>query len=56
MLPYDYHRCTPTEPDSFCQQCARYSEHPKQTWGPRTAFMLRKNSTDDNCSYIKEKE
>lgn len=55
-LPYDYARCKPTEPDSKCKNCLRWADLPQQTWGPRTAFFVANNSTDEHCSYTPIKE
>ncbi len=50
-LPYDSHRCKPTQPDSHCRDCLRRADMPGQTWGPRTPMTLRHNSTDEGCTY-----
>lgn len=52
MLPFDFARCRPYKPDNFCLNCKRYSDHPDQTYGPRTPVMGCYDSTDTSCLYI----
>lgn len=52
-LPYDFSRCDPVSPDSYCRCCTRYSYVEGQTWGQRTPVMFGlENSTSDSCRYI----
>ncbi len=49
-LPYDYSRCDPEHPDSFCAQCVRWAKLPGQTWGPWTSVIMSlEDSTSEHC-------
>ena len=52
MLPYDYSRCQPELATDKCQDCARYADHPDQTWGPYTPFVFTDGPLDDRCQFI----
>jgi len=52
MLPYDYARCKAALPDMNCKSCQRWTDHPDQTWGPRTPQHEAVNSFDKQCQYI----
>lgn len=52
-LPYDFSRCAPETPDSYCRACARYQDVEGQTWGPWTPVMYGfEGSTSESCRYI----
>lgn len=52
-LPFDFSRCSPTEPDAHCRSCARYCNVEGQTWGGRTpCFLIEGSSTSEGCRYI----
>ena len=51
-LPWDYCRCQPVTVDAKCQNCRRWSEHPDQTSGPRTAFIQVANSKSKSCCHF----
>ena len=45
-LPFDHARCMPyEEPAEKCKTCPRWSDHPEQTWGPRTPLNERNPET-----------
>lgn len=52
MLPYDYTRCQPELASEQCQNCARYADHPDQTWGPRTPIVFVEGQRSAHCQYI----
>lgn len=56
MLPYDYARCRPEFPDSFCENCKRWAEHKDQVWSPRTPCVTTGYSMDESCQYIPIKQ
>ena len=51
-LPFDYSRCEPEEPDQYCKNCKRWSDHPEQTFGEYQPFVTVKNSRSESCIYI----
>lgn len=55
-LPFDFSRCSPTEPDALCRSCARYCNVEGQTWGGWTpCLMVEGNSLSESCRYIAAK-
>lgn len=51
-LPFDYCRCKPSDPDDKCRQCKRWADHPEQTWGHRTAYVVTRDSKDVACIHM----
>ena len=52
VLPFDYVRCIPTEPDQNCHNCKRWYHHPEQANGEFTSIQFVIKSTDPGCIYI----
>jgi hypothetical protein len=52
-LPWDYFRCKPDQPDSFCCNCKRWADHPEQTHNPYgQSFVSVTDSRNEACDYI----
>jgi hypothetical protein len=51
-LPWDNFRCEPVTPGAKCGNCKRWSSHPDQTFGPRTAHMQCERPGSEACSHI----
>lgn len=51
-LPWDNFRCKPVTPDAKCENCKRWTDHPDQTFGPRTALLTVADSKSEACSHI----
>lgn len=55
-LPWDCHRCKPSEPGERCQQCLRWADLPQQSWGPRTAVVFVIGPGETGCSFVPKYE
>jgi len=53
MLPFDVASCHPITIDLWCKNCARWTQHPDQTWGVNTTQIVVESSQDDECRYVR---